>query len=597
MAKLLILLTSLVLTVQILWGDSLVRLESIAQSLDDPVLVGNAGDGSGRLFFVEQAGRILVFEGGTVLTDPFLDITSRVTSGAERGLLGLVFHPSYASNGRFFVNYTQSSSGQLRTIIAEYQRSPIDPDKADISSERILLEIEQPFNNHNGGMLAFGPDGYLYISVGDGGAAGDPQGNAQNLSNLLGKILRIDVDQTFPYSIPSDNPFLNTEGARGEIWAYGLRNVWRFSFDEATGRLFAGDVGQADWEEIDLITRGGNFGWNRMEGNSCFPPGTVSCDTAGLILPITEMDHSIGQAVTGGYVYRGEQNSPLLGSYIFGDYISGRVWSLTERGDGSWLRQEILRTEYSISSFGQGEDNELYLVDYNGGEVFKLVFSWREVLANAADGTVFNGKFHSRIVLANNGSDEVTGSLRFYTSNGQLASMTMDGVTATEFSFTVTGRSSTVLETDGLSEPIFIGWAEVFVDGEVTSTLQYVLKNAAGKPVAEAGIVSSPPTRRLTGAVFRNTAVGTDTGIAVVNPSATDQVQISVVVRDLNDDVVLTVGAQLEPRQHSSGYVSALGELPDPFVGTILIDASEEISGILISTIDGVHSASLPFAQ
>jgi len=446
-------------------------------------------------------------------------------------------------------------------------------------------------------MIDFGPDGLLYISVGDGGSGGDPQGNAQNLSNLLGKILRIDVDQGMPYAIPSDNPFLDTEGAAGEIWAYGLRNVWRFSFDQTTGRLFAGDVGQSDWEEINVIRRGGNFGWNRMEGNHCFPPGTVSCDMSGLALPIAEIDHSIGQAVTGGYVYRGSQSSPLLGSYIFGDYISGRVWALTERGDGSWQRQEILRTDHSISSFGLGEDNELYLVDYNEGEVFKMVFSWRAVLANAADGPALNGTFHSRVVLANNGDVDASGSLRFYSSDGELASMTIDGVTAMEFPFTVRSRSSTVLETDAASDPIFVGWAELFVDREVFGTLQYTLKDAAAKPWAQAGILSSPPAKRLTAAVNRDKALGTDTGIAVVNPSPTDRVQISVVVRDENDEVVISVGAELGPRQHSSGYLSALGELPDQFTGTILIDASAEVSATLISTVDGVHSASLPFAQ
>jgi len=597
MAKSLLLLTSLALSIQVVWADSLVRLESIAQSLDRPLFVGNAGDGSGRLFFVEQAGRILVFKDGAVLAEPFLDITSRVTSGGERGLLGLAFHPFYLSNGRFFVNYTQSVSGQLKTIVAEYQRSDADPNRADLSSERVLLELNQPYNNHNGGMLAFGPDGFLYISTGDGGAAGDPLGNAQKLSNLLGKILRIDVDQGAPYGIPTDNPFVGVPDARGEIWAYGLRNPWRFSFDEVTGRLFAGDVGQANWEEIDLITRGGNYGWNRMEGTHCYPPGTVSCDTSGLILPITEMDHSLSQSVTGGYVYRGSQNSPLLGSYIFGDYLSGRVWSLTERGDGSWLRQEILRTDYTISSFGQGEDNELYLADYSSGEVFKMVFSWREVLANAVDGPVLNATFHSRIVLVNNGAADVTGNLRFYSSDGQASSMRIGGEEATVFPFTVRSRSSTVLETDAVSDPLFVGWAEIFVDGQISSMLQYILKNAGGKPVAQAGIASSPPAQRLTAAVSRDKLLGTDTGIAIVNPSSRDRVQISVVVRDQNDDVVITVGALLEPRQHSAGYLSDLGELPDQFEGTLLIDASADVSATLISTVDGVHSASLPFAQ
>lgn len=597
MAKLLILFTSLALVFQSLYGDSLVRLESIAQDLDKPLFVGNAGDGSGRLFFVEQVGRILVFKDGAVQAEPFLDITSRVTSGSERGLLGLAFHPSYSSNGRFFVNYTRNVSGQLKTIVAEFGRSGENPDKAEIASEKVLLEIDQPYNNHNGGMLAFGPDGYLYISSGDGGSSGDPNGNAQDLSSLLGKILRIDVNQATPYAIPPDNPFVGIQGARAEIWAYGLRNPWRFSFDEATGRLFAGDVGQANWEEVDLIKKGGNYGWNKMEGFHCFPPGTATCDTTGLTLPIHEMDHSTGQAVTGGYVYRGTQDSPLRGSYIFGDYITGRVWSLTERGDGLWIRQEILRTNYSISSFGQGEDKELYLVDYYQGEVFKMVFTWREVLANAADGAVLDGSFHSRIVLVNNQDDDVSGNLRFYTSGGQLASMQIGGVTATVFPFVVKARSSTVLETDAASLPFFAGWAEIFVDGEVLSTLQYILKNAAGKPVREAGITSSPPTQRMTGAVYRDASVGVNTGIAVVNPSPDEKVEILIVLRDQDDEVVASVSAELDPRQHSAGFLTQLADLPEKFVGTILIDASANVSATLLSTIDEVHSASLPFAN
>jgi hypothetical protein len=356
-------------------------------------------------------------------------------------------------------------------------------------------------------------------------------------------------------------------------------------------------VGQANWEEIDLITRGGNYGWNRMEGAHCYPPGTVSCDTAGLILPINELDHSTSQAVTGGYVYRGSQSSPLQGSYIFGDYITGRVWALTERGDGTWTRQEILRTNYSISSFGEGENKELYLVDYNQGEVFRMIFSWREVLANAADGLALNGSFHSQIVLVNNENTSVSGNLQFYTSAGQLASMKIGGVTATAFPFTVEARSSIVLETDAASDPFFTGWAEIFVDGTVSTTLQYILRDSAGKPIREAGIVSSPPAKRLTGAVYRDESIDVNTGIAVVNPSPNDKVEILIVVRDQNDAVVAQVGAQLDPRQHSAGFLSQLGEIPDKFVGTVLIDASGNVSATLLSTVDGVHSASLPFAQ
>lgn len=340
-----------------------VELRTVATGLTSPVYVTHAGDGSGRLFVVEQAGVIRIIRNGRILPAPFLDIRDRVTAGGEMGLLSVAFHPRYAATGRFFVNYT-TEQGARRTVIAEYRASARDDDIGD-RTERAILEITQPFRNHNGGLNLFGPDGLLYIGMGDGGSAGDPMNNGQRLDTLLAKLLRIDVDDTARYRIPPDNPFIGRT-ARGEIWAYGLRNPWRFAFDRRTGRLFLADVGQNAWEEVDIIEKGGNYGWNIMEGAHCFRPPT-GCSTAGLVLPIAEYRTGVdGCSVTGGYVYRGTRVRPLIGRYVFGDYCTGRIWTLTEIAPDRWTMTLLLSTELSISSFGEDQDGELYVVDHRG---------------------------------------------------------------------------------------------------------------------------------------------------------------------------------------------------------------------------------------
>lgn len=366
-----------------------IQLRMVASGLAAPVYVTGAGDGSNRLFIVEQAGRIRILAGGALMAAPFLDIRARVRSGGETGLLGLAFHPRYSENGRFFVNYTRAGSAGLETVIAEFTASPASANQADASSERNLLTYAQPFDNHNGGMVAFGPDGFLYIASGDGGSGGDPQGNGQSLNTLLGKILRIDVDSAAPYGIPADNPFAAAPG-RDEIYAYGLRNPWRFSFDRETGRLFAGDVGQNQLEEIDIIVRGGNYGWNRMEGTRCYSPAT-NCNREGLILPIHEYGRSEGVSVTGGYVYRGQVAPSLAGKYVYADFGSGHIWALSELSTGAWRNEELLRSGINVSSFGEDEQGELYLVDY-GGSVRQVLSDGREPLVNA-QGTVNAASF------------------------------------------------------------------------------------------------------------------------------------------------------------------------------------------------------------
>lgn len=334
---------------------------------DLPVDFQSPRDGSHRLFVVEQEGRIRVFENhpGVSETRLFLDLTDSVSyeNGSELGLLGLAFHPGYASNGFFFINYT--AANPLRSIIARF-RVTTDPDSADLTSEVRLIEIPQPYTNHNGGQLAFGPDGMLYIALGDGGNAGDPLGNAQSTATLLGKILRIDVDAPDPglaYGIPSDNPFANAQSGR-EIFAYGLRNPWRFSFDPATGLLWCGDVGQGAREEINIIESGKNYGWNIMEGSICY--NAASCDQTGLTPPVWDYGRTIGGAITGGYVYRGPSVGSLTGKYVFGDFVSGIVAALAY--DGTIASVEYLDTlpRFSLSSFGLDEEGEVYACAFDG---------------------------------------------------------------------------------------------------------------------------------------------------------------------------------------------------------------------------------------
>ena len=318
-------------------------------------------DGSGRQFVIEKIGRIRIIQDGQLQIQPFLDITDRVGSGSnEQGLLGLAFHPQYSENGWFFVNYTDTNGD---TVIARFQVSD-DASLADPNSEVELLGIGQPYPNHNGGVLAFGPDGYLYAGMGDGGAAGDPHGNGQNTETLLGKILRLDVDSGEPYAIPADNPFGN------ENWAYGLRNPWRMSFDKLTGDLYIGDVGQGDWEEVDFLAAGSaggaNFGWDIREGAHDFEGG----DSNGIIDPIAEYSHPEGGcSVTGGYVYRGSMPE-WNGIYVYGDYCTGLIWGLIRSGD-TWQEQLLFDVDVTITSFGQDEAGELYLVSDSGG-IYRL---------------------------------------------------------------------------------------------------------------------------------------------------------------------------------------------------------------------------------
>lgn len=351
------------------------KMVKIASGFTSPVGMASPQDGTNRLFIIEQGGKIKIVKNGKVLPEPFLNISSKLDAlniaYSEKGLLGMAFHPQYKTNGRFFVYYSapiKASGFDHKSIVAEYKVSS-NPDRADAASETIIMEIAQPESNHNGGCMAFGKDGLLYIGLGDGGGAGDKHGDighGQNLNTLLGSILRIDVDGKKPYAIPPDNPFINQANARPEIYAYGLRNPWRFSFDRATGQLFCSDVGQNKYEETNIIEKGRNYGWRIMEGNHCFDP-PQGCNTSGLALPIDEYDHSVGISVCGGFVYRGLMFPSLQGYYLFGDW-SGKLFYL-KKENNQWVRGDILINgntkndiNAKINSFGEDENGEVYVI-------------------------------------------------------------------------------------------------------------------------------------------------------------------------------------------------------------------------------------------
>jgi glucose/arabinose dehydrogenase len=420
----------------------------VASGLNLPTYVTSSPQNSATLYALEQhAGLIRIIRNGVVLPRPFLNIHNRViTTGAERGLLGMAFHPNYANNGYFYVDYDDTLGN---TVISRFQVTS-DPDSADPGSEQVLLHIAQPYPNHKGGMLAFGPnDGYLYIGMGDGGSGGDPENRAQNDNELLGKLLRIDVNNGQPYAIPPTNPFVGMPGKRSEIWAKGLRNPWRYSFDRANGNLIIGDVGQDLWEEIDFEAAsspgGQNFGWRIMEGFHCYNP-PVNCDTTGLTMPIYEYGHNIGCSIIGGYLYRGGIMPNLNGIYFFADFCANKIWSFRyENGNMSEFTERTSELAPgpgqpigSISSFGEDRNGELYVVDLNDGEIFKIVpesSSTIEGMVTGDSGLVVAGVIVS---VFNTALVDTTDSSGHYAINGL-------GDGAFDISFTHLGFRDTTL--------------------------------------------------------------------------------------------------------------------------------------------------------
>jgi glucose/arabinose dehydrogenase len=349
--------------------------EKIADGFTQPLFATHANDA--RIFVVEKPGLISIVQDGQRLETPYLDIRARVgDSGYEQGLLGLAFHPNYQQNGKFYVNFTDDNGD---TNITEFTVRRGDPNSADPNSARRLMLIPQPYANHNGGMIAFGPDGYLYIGMGDGGGGGDPLRAGQDKNTLLGKILRIDVNTTAgdkPYGIPPGNAFASTSQGLPEIWSYGWRNPWRFSFDRSTGDMWSADVGQNAFEEIHFEKAGGpagqNYGWAIMEGMNCFPI-RANCDKAGLVMPVAEYSHSLGISVTGGYVYRGEKFPAMQGIYFVGDFGTTRLWGIKQTEPGKFEWAELAQLGFAISSFGEDAQGELYITDFGGGGLYQLV--------------------------------------------------------------------------------------------------------------------------------------------------------------------------------------------------------------------------------
>jgi glucose/arabinose dehydrogenase len=348
-------------------GNVEVHLEEVATGLTMPVLVTAAPGDTSRLFVVEKRGTVRVLKHGVLLPTPFIDLSSRVTKGSEQGLLGMAFHPT---DNRVVLSFTIAGPDRGgRSRVATFTPGA-DPDVLDPASEQVVIEVDQPYSNHNGGHVAFGPDGYLYFGLGDGGSGGDPQGHGQDRNDLLGSLLRLDLDHGLPYSVPASNPFVGTAGARGELWNWGLRNPWRFSFDRANGNLYIADVGQNEWEEVDVqpasSAGGENYGWAVMEGDHCYKSG--SCARAGLTMPAIEYGHGDGCSITGGYVYRGTAIPELAGTYFYGDYCNGWVRSFTYAGGiatnaSSW---PTLGTKQQITSFGEDARGEIYVVLASG---------------------------------------------------------------------------------------------------------------------------------------------------------------------------------------------------------------------------------------
>jgi len=352
-----------------------VAVTNLASGFNQPVFLTHEPDNTDHVYIIEQPGRVQQLSFKKKSGKIFLDIRNKVSSGGEKGLLSLAFHPEYKNNGLFYVNYTRSSLLRLETVIAEYKRG--SDGLADPGSERVVLTIKQPYGNHNGGQINFGPDGFLYIGMGDGGAGNDPINAGQDNTTLLGAMLRIDVDKKDngrEYAIPDDNPFIGKSGTRPEIWAYGLRNPWRFSFDAANGMLFVADVGQNAIEEIDVIQKGGNYGWRVMEGNICTPGIDEDCNKDdSFIAPIDTYSHDEGRSVTGGYVYRGKDIPDLCGVYLYADYVSRALWGIRTDGKTLGSKRKLMTLPGNPSSFGEDADREIYILDHRGGKLLRLI--------------------------------------------------------------------------------------------------------------------------------------------------------------------------------------------------------------------------------
>lgn len=567
----------------------------VATGLNSPVSIQNAGDGSGRLFVAERDGTIRIIRDGALMATPYLDISDRVVREGEGGLVGLVFHPQYADNGRFFVVYTTRDGETIEWVLSEFRAQQPQGDQA-ATDEKVLLRVERPNPIHFGGDLAFGPDGYLYISSGDGGE-GAPAGRAQDLSTLLGKILRIDVNSPDePYAIPADNPFLGTPDARGEIWAYGLRNPFRMAFDRLTGRLFAGDVGEGRFEEIDIVLKGGNYGWGKIEGTHCFPGPDEGCGREGTILPIHDYGRVDGSAVIGGRVYRGPQAGPDWGSYVFADFVQGRIWALRERGTGQWERRQLLKTQFLISALGEDQKGNLYFANLVGGEIFRLEFVFQEIFAQVADGPVANGTFQSGIEIVNYSGTTATGALVFFNPDGTPHEIGLEGMTDSAFPVTVPGHSSVRFSTPGTSDPFYSGWAGLQSDIPLAGSVLFTFADSTTGEIEQAGVEGSELGKEFASSVVRSLESGLNSGIAVANPTF-DEVNLVATILDGDGNPIFQSEFTLPPFQRRASFIDELGELPANFEGFVRLTADRAFAPTLIRTIHGLPSAGIPLGN
>jgi uncharacterized protein (TIGR03437 family) len=519
-----------------------IRLQQVASGFQNPLDIRFPPDGSGRMFVVEQSGRIRVVKNGAVLQQPFLDWRGRISCCGERGLLGLAFSPRFAETGRFYINYTDPSGN---TVVSRLQVSAANPDVADASSEQAVLRVAQPFSNHNGGNLMFGPDGFLYVGLGDGGSGGDPENNGQRNDALLGKMLRIDVESgSGTYTVPSNNPLVNNSGTRPEIWAMGLRNPWRYTFDRETGDLWIADVGQNRAEEVNFqpaSSRGGeNYGWRRMEGLQCYPSGS-SCDRSGLTMPVVEYTRGEGVSVTGGYVYRGSRYPALRGFYLYADFGTGNIWALQRAGD-AWDNRRALASGRNISTFGEDPSGELYVADHSGGGIYLLAAGAPTITAEAV---VNAASFRTGVT---------PGSLATVFGTGITSMPGIVAPTAFPLPTNVGGISVTV---NGIAAPIL---AVASVNGQEQINFQVPFETAGALTVSvvvTANGQSSPPVtvpvmpaQPEFFAITRsgNTATLWMTGLgAVSNAPATGAPAASSPLSEVSGRMVVTIGGVTAP--------------------------------------------------
>lgn len=541
-----------------------IHFQSVASNLLQLTDIQNAADGTNRLFFVQQHGIVRVFRNGALLPQPFLDIQSKTRASGERGLLGLAFPPEFAQKQRFYVNYTDLNGN---TVIAQYRMSS-SPDVADSGSETILMNISQPFPNHNGGQLRFGKDGYLYIAMGDGGSGGDPQGNGQNLNTLLGKILRVDVESDpGRVQIPQTNPFVNMAGRRGEIWAYGLRNPWRFSFDRATHDLWIADVGQNQYEEVNFqpsSSHGGeNYGWVQMEGAHCY---RAQCNVEGLTLPVAEYTHSLGCSITGGLVYRGSRSPGMRGLYLYGDYCSGRIWSL-EKQAGSWVNQLAAASNFTISTFGEDEAGELYV-------------------ANVADSTIYriDGSLAPRLNAA---SVVNAASFQKGLTPGSLATAFVAGIRDAEG----------ITQADSLPLPLKLGDVSITINGTPVPIL--AVANVNGQEQVNFQVPFNVSGSTVQVAVLRadRTSTSVPVTLTAVQPAIYTSDGTRAIVVHNTDYRLVDQNAPLIPGEYAFLYATGLGDVdnrPTPGAATPSTPLSRTLTSVRV-IIGGIETE-VPFS-